>query len=452
MRLQPTYLDVRRLRRWLADGNLQEAESAVIALSPTELADVLLQLDALELARLQQLLGPQRLADGMAELDPSEAARLISRFSRAIAADILEDMEPDDATDVVEELKPAEAEQILDEMDHADAAEIRELLAYPADTAGGRMTTEYVSIGPELTVASALRVLRTQAPDAETIYYIYVTDRGEHLLGVVSLRDLVIAEPTARIAAIMRRQVLHVPADADQEAAARLLVDHNLLALPVVDAAGRIVGVITVDDIADVIEEEATEDIEKLGGSQPLEMPYVQASILQLARKRIPWLLALFLAEAYTGTVLRHYEDTIAAVVSLSFFIPLLIGTGGNVGSQITTTLTRALAVGDIQFRDLWSVLRKEVAVGLLLGVIMAVATFGRAWMLGVEPQVQEVVAITAAFVVVWSSAVASVLPLLLRRIGVDPAVVSAPFITTLVDGTGLIIYFTVADRLLQIR
>ncbi len=451
MRLQPTYLDVRRLRRWLADGNLSEAEVAVRALSPTELADVLLQLDALELARLQPLLGPQRLADAMAELDPSEAARLIGRFSRAIAADILEDMEPDDATDVVEELKPAEAEQILDEMEQAEAADIRELLAYPPNTAGGRMTTEFVSIGPEITVASALRSLRTQAPDAETIYYIYVTDSAERLLGVVSLRDLVIAEPTARISSIMRRQVIHIPADADQEEAARLIIDHDLLALPVVDPEGRLLGVITVDDIADVIEEEATEDIEKLGGAQPLDVPYVQASVLQLARKRVPWLLALFLAEAYTGTVLRHYEDTLAAVVSLTFFIPLLIGTGGNVGSQITTTLTRALAVGDIGFKDLWRVLRKEVAVGLLLGVIMAVATFFRAWTLGVEPEVQEVVAITAACVVVWSSAVASMLPLILRRIGVDPAVVSAPFITTLVDGTGLIIYFSVADRLLRL-
>ncbi len=451
MRLQPTYLDVRRFRQWLAYGNLREAEAAALALPPIELADLLLQLDALELARLQPLLGPQRMADALAELDPSEAARLIGRFSRAIAADILEDMEPDDATDVVEELKPAEAEQILDEMEHEDAADIRELMAYPPNTAGGRMTTQFVAIRPDITVASALRVLRTQAPDAETIYYIYVTDRVGRLQGVVSLRDLVIAEPTARISSIMRRQVIHIPADADQEEAARLIVDHDLLALPVVDADGRLVGVITVDDIADVIEEEATEDIERLGGSQPLDVPYPQASVFQLARKRMPWLLALFLAEAYTGTVLRHYEDTIAAVVSLSFFIPLLIGTGGNVGSQITTTLTRALAVGDVRFQDVGRVLLKEVAVGLLLGLTMAAATFIRAWTLGVEPQVQEVVAITAACVVLWSSAVASVLPLFLRRVGVDPAVVSAPFITTLVDGTGLIIYFTVADRLLQI-
>jgi magnesium transporter len=448
MRLQPTF-DVRRLQRLLEEGQPEEAAELALRLPAAEFAEVLLRLDPRDVARLQPRLSRQRLADGIAELDPSEAARLIARFSRAIAADILEDMEPDDATDVVEELEPTEADEILAAMEPDQAVEIKELLIYPHDTAGGRMTPEFVSVPPDVTVATALRLLRSQAPGAETIYYVYVTDALHRLVGVVSLRDLVIAEPLTKIATIMRQPVLRVPASTDQETAARLLTDNDLLALPVVDDGGRLLGVITVDDVADVLEEEATEDIERLGGSQPLDVPYLNASIFTLARKRIVWLLALFIAEAYTGTVLRHYEDTLAAVVSLTFFIPLLIGTGGNVGSQITTTLTRALAVGDVRTKDVFRVMTKEVGVGVLLGLVMGSITFVRAITLGVEPEVRLVAAATAACVVLWAALVASVLPLGLRKIGVDPAIVSAPFITTLVDGTGLIIYFSIADRLL---
>lgn len=447
MRLQSQRIDVLQLRRLLASGDIAAVGERVCLLSVPELAELLLRLGPGELATVEPFLGPNRLADAVAQLDPSEAADLLLRFSRADAADILEEMDPDDSTDVVEELKPAEAESILAEMRPADAEEIRKLLTYPAHTAGGRMTPQFISISPDVTVAAAMRLIRTQAPRAETIYYVYVTDEAGRLLGVVSLRDLILADPTSRIEDVMRTQVLYAPAGADQEVAARLLVDHDLLAVPVVDEAERLLGVITADDVADVLEEEATEDIERLGGSQPLDAPYLRTSIFQVARRRIVWLLALFVAEAYTGTVLRHYEDTLAAVVSLSFFIPLLIGTGGNVGSQITTTLTRAMAVGDVRLRDVVAVLRKEIGVGVILAVVMGLATFGRAWMLGVEPHVQQVVAATAACVVIWSSAVAAVLPLALRRLGIDPAVVSAPLITTLVDGTGLIIYFTIADR-----
>ncbi len=449
MRLEPTKVDVRRLRDLLARGNRAAAHEMLAWLGPSELADVLVQLDPVQLAALEASIGSDRLADAVAQLDPSEAAELLIRFGRAAAADILEEMEPDDATDVVEELRSSEAEGILAEMRADDAREIRDLMNFPPDTAGGRMTPEFVSIGPDLTVAAAIRLIRTRAPSAETIYYIYVTDSDGRLIGVVSLRDLIIADPQTRIAQIMRTQVMNVPATADQEAAAHVLTEHDLLALPVVDQAGRLIGVITADDVADVLEEEATEDFEKLGGSQPLDVPYLRASIWQMARKRIGWLLILFVAEAYTGTVLRHYEDTISKVVSLTFFIPLLIGSGGNVGSQITTTLTRAMAVGDVEFGDLLHVLRKEIGTGLLIGLVMGSVGFIRASMLGVEEPVRIVVGLAAFAIVVWASTVAAVLPLILRRLRVDPALVSAPFIATLVDGTGLIIYFSVADRLM---
>jgi magnesium transporter len=216
-----------------------------------------------------------------------------------------------------------------------------------------------------------------------------------------------------------------------------------------VDDHDRLLGIITADDAADVLLEEAGEDIERLGGSQPLDEPYLRASIVHLFRKRIVWLLVLFVAEAYTGTVLRHFEDTMAEMVSLAFFIPLLIGTGGNVGSQTVTTLVRAMGVGEVQFRDLFRVLGRELAVGLLLGTVMGAATFVRAWTLGIGMEIGPVVAVTATFIVVWSAAVSAVLPLILHRLKIDPAVVSAPLITTLVDGTGLFLYFTIARIML---
>jgi magnesium transporter len=282
------------------------------------------------------------------------------------------------------------------------------------------------------------------------VSYLYVIDAKGRLTGVVPLHDLVVSPPDRRIAEITTRDTVFCEAQVDQELAARLLRESGFLALPVVDSERHLVGVITADDMADVLIEEAGEDIERLGGSQPLEQPYLSASVWHLFRKRILWLLALFAAEAYTGTVLRHYEDELAQVVALAFFIPLLIGTGGNTGSQTVTMLVRAIAMGEVRLRDIGRVIRREVTVAFLLGAIMGIAAYARAWTLGV-PELGEVVAITAMCIVVWAAFVAAILPLALGRLRVDPAVVSAPLITTLVDGTGLIIYFTVAKVVLRL-
>jgi magnesium transporter len=250
---------------------------------------------------------------------------------------------------------------------------------------------------------------------------------------------------------LMATDIARVRVDVDREQAARLLDDQHLIALPVVDDQDRLLGIITADDAAEVLLEEAGEDLERLGGSQPLEEPYLRASVGHLFRKRIIWLLVLFAAEAYTGSVLRFFEETLSEQISLAFFIPLLIGTGGNTGSQTVSTLVRALAVGEVGFKDVPRVLRREFQVGLLLGAVMGLATYIRAWTLGVGVEVGPVVAVTALCIVIWASIVAAILPLMLRRLRVDPAVVSAPFITTLVDGTGLVIYFTVARWLLHL-
>jgi magnesium transporter len=415
-----------------------------------ELAQALAGLTPIELGRLVARLGEESLAELMAELDSVDAARLIVKLGRAQAADVLEEMDPDDAADVVGELATDHAEAILFEMEQAEARDVRDLLSYPRESAAGIMTPEYVAIAPELTAAEALAGLGRLAEEAETIYYVYVVEPAtRRLLGVLSLRRLVLSPRSTPVRELMVADLAKVRAEADREEAARLLDQRHLIALPVVDEQNRLLGIITADDAADVLLEEVGEDMERLGGSQPLDEPYLRASVWHLLRKRIPWLLVLFVAEAYTGSVLRHFQETLSEMVSLAFFIPLLIGTGGNVGSQTVTTLVRAMGVGEIQFRDLLRVLRREVAVGSMLGGLMGLVTYLRAWTLGVGLEVGPVVALTATFLVLWSAMVAAVLPLLLRRLRVDPAVVSAPFITTLVDGTGLFMYFTIARLML---
>ncbi|HEY7029683.1 MAG TPA: magnesium transporter [Thermomicrobiales bacterium] len=417
--------------------------------SPAAWADVVPRLDPGEIAVLLQWLPDEEIPTLLTELDPAQAAAILRTLSRNEAADVLEAMSPDDATDVIAELPEAEAQQILVEMEPAEAAELRELAAYPPDTAGGIMTPAFTAVSPDLQADQAIIALRRVAEEAETVYYVYVLDPEEHLLGVLSLHSLVLAPPQTPVRALMIENVTSVLVDADQETAARLLTDHNLLALPVVDAENRLLGIITQDDVADVLEEEATEDIERLGGSQPLETSYRLAPVKLLVRRRVVWLLMLFLAEAYTGTVLRHYQTETEKVIALSFFVPLLIGTGGNVGSQTVTTLVRAMALGEVRLRDVRWVMAKEVAVATTMGVIMAVVAFGRSALLHVGRDVGYVVALTVFAICVWSATVAAVLPLILRKLRIDPAVVSAPLITTLVDGTGLVIYFSIAKVVL---
>lgn len=409
------------------------------------------QLDESDLRSLVSLLPEDELSDLLSEIEPIEAAHILQTLSHPQAADLLEAMAPDDATDVIDALPEDQAEQILIQMEPADAAEIRELLAFPPDSAGGIMTPGFVAISPTLRASQAIAALQRVSEEVETMYYVYVVDEAEHLLGVLSLHRLVLTRPDTPVRELMISDPVRIRADADREAAARLLVDRDLLALPVVDARDRLLGIITQDDVADVLEEEATEDIERLGGSQPLDIPYRYASMQLLFRRRILWLLLLFAAEAYTGTVMRHFEGELSQVVALSFFIPLLIGTGGNIGSQVTTTLVRAIAVGEVSLRDARWVLFKELVVGIALGLVMAVVAFGRSQLLDVGSDVGIVISLTIMAICVWSAAVAAVLPLVIDRLKIDPAVVSAPLITTLVDGTGLVIYFTIAKRLLHL-
>jgi len=418
-------------------------------LGPAEWADLVPRLDPPEVAVLFQWLPEAELAELLEELDPASAAAILRPLSWRAAADLLEAMDPDDAADVIEELPDAEAEQILIAMEPAEAAEIRELMAYPPDSAGGIMTPAFVAVAPDLRADQAVASLRQVAEEAETLFYVYVIDAAEHLLGVLSLHNLVLTRPETPVARVMIRDPIRVRAEADQETAARLLVDHNLLALPVVDEDDRLVGIITQDDVADILEEEATEDIERLGGSQPLDTPYRLAGVGLLLRRRIGWLLFLFVAGLMTSQVLDVFNEQLERDDALKLFIPLIIGIGGNVGSQTVTTLVRAIGVGEVDLRDVGWVLAKEMSVGLLAGLIMGVAGFVRAG-LGEGVALGIIVGGTIVCVTIWSATVAAVLPLVLRRLRVDPAVVSAPLITTLVDATGLLIYLSIAGFVLS--
>jgi magnesium transporter len=332
-----------------------------------------------------------------------------------------------------------------------DAAEIRALSGYEPDTAGGIMTPAYVAVARDATSAQAIAAIRRLVDEAETVNYVYVVDGERHLLGVLSLYRLLLSPERTPVVELMAPSTVRVKASADQETAARLLTDRNLLAIPVVDDDDHLIGIITEDDVADVIEAEATEDIERLGGSQPLNLPYRLASVPLLVRKRVGWLLLLFIAQGYTGTVLKNFVGELAAVVALSFFIPLLIGTGGNVGSQTVTLVVRAMALGEVALRDIGWLVFKELRVGLVMGLVMAVMAVGQAYVLGVSSDIATAVSIAVVAICAWAALVAGALPLILRRVGVDPAVVSAPLISTLVDGTGLLIYFEIARIVLKL-
>jgi len=422
---------------------------------PVELAevvvDLLQELEDDETVVLAELLGDELTAGVVTELWPSEAADILERLNPADAADVLEEMAPDDAADVVEELPASDAADVLGAMVAEEATELRGLLAYPSNSAGGIMTPQFAAIRPDLTIDEAIVEIRRVVDEVETVNYVYVTEADGRLLGVLALRDLLLGRYGQSVRAVMNANLVRLHAMDDQEEVARIFRDQRYLALPVVDDQDRLVGIVTADDVRDVIEEEAGEDIEMLGGSQPLTEPYLNSPVLTIFRRRIVWLALLLVAQAYTASVLSHFSGELQAVVALGFFIPMLIGTGGNVGSQTVTTLVRSMGLDDVHWNDLLRVLWKEFRVALLLGAVLAVAMFARAEMLGVTPNVALVVGLSACFIVIWAGLVAAFLPLALRRIGIDPAVVSAPLITTLVDGTGLILYFELARRILSL-
>ena len=366
---------------------------------------------------------------------------------------------PDDAADVIQEAPAEERENLLALLDDQTGREVKGLLDYAEDEAGGLMNTRYSRLRADMTVGEAVSYLRRDARTRERIiYYVFVVDAEEHLLGVVSFRDLLVSPGDKLVRDVMRTEVISAPEDLDQEALSKLFMRHHLMVMPVVDAEGRIKGVVNVDDIVDVVQEEATEDIQKLGGVETLEGPYLQVPLLRMIRKRAGWLAALFLGEMLTATAMGQFETEIARAVVLALFVPLIISSGGNSGSQATTLVIRAMALGEVRLRDWWRVIRREVLTGLGLGTILASIGLIRilSWQVLFHAYGDHyfLVALTVAFslvgVVLWGSVTGSILPFILRGLGFDPASASAPFVATLVDVTGLVIYFTIAQAVLS--
>ena len=366
---------------------------------------------------------------------------------------------PDDAADLIQAAPEDQRENILALLDDPVRREVKGLLDYAEDEAGGLMNTRYSRLRADMTVDEAISYLRRDARGrAKTVYYVFVVDSEERLHGVVSFRDLLVAPGEKLVSDVMRKEVISAPENLDQEALSKLFMRHHLLMMPVVDAAGRIKGVVNLNDIVDVVQEEATEDIQKLGAVQALEEPYLQVPLARMIRKRAGWLAALFLGEMLTATAMGQYETEIARAVVLALFVPLIISSGGNSGSQATTLVIRAMALGEVRLRDWWRVIRREVFTGLGLGIILATIGLIRIllWQ-GLFDAYGEhyfLVAVTVASslvgVVLWGAVAGSILPFILRALNFDPASASAPFVATLVDVTGLVIYFSIAAFVLR--
>ncbi len=435
--------DPKAVDRWIdAVTNVWDRARELAALSKTEFS------------KLAELLDSRSGAELIESVDHDLAAQVVQAMDSSRAALMLDVLDSDQATGILREMGGPKREALLTLLPPERATVLRGLLSWPENSAAAHMVPEMMTVRPNMTVSQVIAAARANAAaslsDSRTTAYIFVTDEESHLLGLLPFRRLVLADPARQVSELMDENLIVVSALTDAELAAQILLDHNLLAVPVVDRDKKLLGILAEDEAHDIAQEEATEDAERQGGSAPLEVPYLRASPWLLWRKRVVWLLVLFAAEAYTGTVLRAFEAELEAVVALAFFIPLLIGTGGNTGTQITTTLIRAMATGQVRFRDVPSILGKEMSTGSLLALTMAGAAVIRAWTLSVGPEITATVAVTVAAIVLWSSLIASLLPPLLKVLRVDPAVVSGPMIATIVDGTGLIIYFMIARLMLS--
>jgi magnesium transporter len=421
-------------------------------LPPADLADLVNQLTLQEAATVMTMLPVPRAVEVFDQPTFHRRSAILERMDPGRAGQIIEGLSADERTDIVRLMGERERRRLLPKCSPGVAAEVERLLQYPDHSAGGIMTTEFVRLAPGWTVGECLKHIRSVAREKESIYACYVLEpETGRLLGSVSLRDLVMAELDQPVEKVMRRKPATVNVLDDQEAVANKIAKYNLLAVPVLEKDGTVVGFVTVDDVVDVLIEEGTEDVLKMAAIEggALDKPYFQNSVLMVVRKRIGWLLLLFVAETFTGTVLRHYEGELAAVVALSFFIPLLIGTGGNAGSQTVTTVIRSLALGEVRLKDAWRVLGREFSTGAFIGILVGAVAFGRALTWGAHMPLAVTVGVTVLVICTWSTTVGSLIPIAAQRFGIDPAVLSAPMIATLVDATGLIIYFRIAKLFL---
>jgi magnesium transporter len=426
---------------------------AVVAdLHPADIAELLDELPPEDRLVLFEALPPDQGAAVLSELKGETLRLILHRASPEKLASELDRVPGDEVTFLLERLTQRQREALLEKMSPRDAAEAKRLLRYPARTAGRLMTEKFATIRPEWTVAETLEHLKRIDPEVETIQSLYAVDENGHLVGAVSLRKLFPAAPDRKISELMNRHIRSVHPDTPQEEVARLVSKYDIHSIPVVDEENRPLGIVTVDDVIDVLIEEQTEDMLHLAGmsaESEVTEGYFASKPWRNIRARFFWLLLLFATETLTGTVLRHFEAELARVVALAFFIPLLIGTGGNSGSQTVTTIVRGLAVGEIRLRDFWRVLWREAGSGLILGILLGAVGFGRALLWGSTMPLAITVGISILVICAWANAVGATIPMLATAFKIDPTIMSAPLIATLVDATGLFIYFMIARSIL---
>ena len=447
------------LLKMLEDKKYATLRDILVTMNPSDIAALFDDLEDKKIPLMFRLLPKEQAAETFVEMDSDAQELLIRSFSDNELKEIVDELYADDAADIVEEMPANVVKRILKQADPEMRNAINQLLRYPDNSAGSIMTTEYVSLRPNMTVEESILRIRRQGVDKETIYTCYVT-KDRKLIGLVTVKDLLLAEDDETpIEEIMITNLISVTTQTDQEEVARMFSKYNFLALPVVDGENRMVGIVTFDDAMDVMEDEATEDIELMGGMLPSEKTYLKSSVVELFKNRIPWLMLLMVSATFTGLIMTAFEGALAAQIALSAFIPMLMGTGGNSGSQSSVTVIRSLSLGELEFRDIGEVIWKELRTAILCGVALAVVCFAKVmlvdcWMLGNEAitlTVAAVVSLALLVTVVLAKFVGCVLPMVAKIMGLDPAVMASPFITTIVDALSLLVYFLFAKLLLGV-
>ena len=437
----------------LAEKKYPTIRDILITMNPADIASVFDSMEEERLPLLFRLLPKELAAETFVEMDPDAQELLIRGFSDSELREVVDELYVDDAVDIVEEMPANVVRRILSQADPQMRKDINEILRYPENSAGSIMTTEYVSLRPDMTVEEAILRIRRTGVDKETISTCYVT-RDRLLLGLVTVKDLLLAQDDSlEISELMETNVISVSTQADQEEVAQMLSKYNFLALPVVDGENRMVGIVTFDDAMDVMEDEATEDMEIMGGMTPSDKTYLRSTTFDLFKHRIPWLMLLMVSATFTGLIITKFEHALAAQVALTAFIPMLMDTGGNSGSQSSVTVIRALSLGELSFSDIGRVIWKEIRTAVLCGVALAAACFLKILLVDrllmgnedVSITVALVVCITMALTVLVAKVIGCSLPMLAKKIGFDPAVMASPFITTIVDALSLLIYFGTA-------
>ena len=447
----------------LEDKKYATLRDILITMNPTDIAGLFDGLEEKQIPLMYRLLPKELAAETFVEMETEAQELLIRGFSDNELKEVLEELYVDDAADIVEEMPANVVKRILKHADPEMRHSINQILRYPENSAGSIMTTEYVSLRPHMTVEEAILRIRRQGVDKETIYTCYVTAKDRTLLGLVTVKDLLLADDDEmKIEQLMQENVsdfIFVNTRTDQEEVALMFNKYNFLAIPVVDGEGRMVGIVTFDDAMDVMEEEATEDMELMGGMTPSEKPYLKSTSFELFKNRIPWLMLMMVSATFTGLIMTAFEDALAAQIALSAFIPMLMGTGGNSGSQSSVTVIRGLSLGELEFRDIGVILWKEIRTALMCGIALAVVCFAKIWlvdhlMLGNENitlMVDLVVCCALCVTVVMAKIVGCLLPMAAKAVHLDPAVMASPFISTIVDALSLLVYFMFAKMLLGI-